>query len=895
MSTSALTKKFSAAVERAFSQPITDRKDFNQYSRKFSAEYETAFQILTSVKSADALVELMDAYLSLYDKYAVNTDNVHYYRSDQLFVGLLEQSKKVKSPTRNLVADWVAELTGSGSSRLKKRAADLNDHYKADVRKLIEDQRRSGSLLTLLRNEYARQTHVAAPTDAQLRAFNPVPGEAFKRDLEKVLSNTTDAWNVCVAKNEDPQRNAFHVILDLYRAYLSALAKQDVMKVFQAVKYFQDRLTTTYERKGDMVVVNKGTRDVLVCEMYTMACLQLLVYGQGLRLQGNRLRFTAEEQAYFLKSLRDPDYEYFSNIERRFDAQMKSVDAAFDASKTFLDLILLTKDQISRATLVNLKKTLDVQDTWQQIEVVTEKLKKAGRDKAALTSLVSDAKMRRQLETLHYHMAVEIHAGNQDIGRRVLHVGTSPGSHATFGVITIVQIDPKNPNDIYVEYQSLRPNLFLVHKDYLDDKVLGAALVEMHRSTIGMVYVVEGLFTALGFLPAFIEGGFVAVIYEVIIYFGSNKLGEWAAEINPLFGQLVALAAGMVVPRPNFKGGLKVGELEEPLPPSGALTQNAALIENRATKEASGSPGTEAKLSGEGNRGAVAAEAEGAAPPKPKVRQEPLTKVVSANDNRIQTFDDVVAEIAKLEEAEGLVAAEEEAEFVAANDEVAARQGRVEMASRKVAGSRASGTRGRVSGSQGGPGRRGGGGPRGTANKGVLRKIELKAAVKLKLGKFAEHVVRAAEIYREKMAALAKKIRNPALRSTIAHNETLKEMVKAFPETVRGKQRTGVMTVDEAGKPRVRESDVAFHDPEAKVDKNYSGPVVELKSWAYANQAGVIQTAGGGAFADAASFQMQAYEIMVDEQGIPVFVINERGNIYARDSSKGTWFRADRK
>ena len=162
MSTSALTKKFSAAVERAFSQPISDRKDFNQYSKRFSVEYETAFQILTSVKSADALAELMDAYLSLYDKYAANTDNVHYYRSDQLFVGLLEQSKKVTSPTRILLVDWVAELTGPGPSRLKKRASYLSDHYKADIRKLIDDQRRSGSLLTLLRNEYARQNHVAA-------------------------------------------------------------------------------------------------------------------------------------------------------------------------------------------------------------------------------------------------------------------------------------------------------------------------------------------------------------------------------------------------------------------------------------------------------------------------------------------------------------------------------------------------------------------------------------------------------------------------------------------------------------------------------------------------------------------------------------------------------------
>jgi hypothetical protein len=41
-----------------------------------------------------------------------------------------------------------------------------------------------------------------------------------------------------------------------------------------------------------------------------------------------------------------------------------------------------------------------------------------------------------------------------------------------------------------------------------------------------------------------------------------------------------------------------------------------------------------------------------------------------------------------------------------------------------------------------------------------------------------------------------------------------------------------------------------------------------------------------------AASQMQNYEIMVDEQGIPVFVIDERGRIYGRDPDEGVWFLA---
>jgi hypothetical protein len=931
MGTSSETRRFSAALERAFSQPLSDQKNFNQYSHRFAAEYETVFRVLTSVKTADALAELMDSYLSLYEKYAANTDNIHFHRSDEAFVALLEQGKKVTSPTRNLLDDWIAELTGSGPSRLKNRYTDLSTHYRADVKKLIDDRRQSKSILTLLRDEYTRQRHVAAPTDDQLRAFDPADSPALKRDFDKVLSNTRDAWNACVAKNEDAPRAAFHAILDTYHGYLAGIAKQDVLKLFQLIKYFQDRLTTTRAQQGPMVVRSDPARDVLWCEMYTMACLQLCVVAQGtLRLPANRLRLTPDEQAYLLKPLHG--YQYESNIAHRLGAELKSVALAFDATKNFLDLILLTRNQISRTELVDLRKTIEVQETWTQIQVATEKLKSAHWNVAALATLFTDEKTRRQLENLQRYLALELPVDVHDVGRRILRVGNSPGSHATLGTITIIQINPNNRRQVYIEFEGLRPNLFLVDATYLVDKTYGTAILDVHRSTIGMVYVVEGLMTALGFLPAFIEGGFVGVIYEVLVYFGSNKLGEWAAEVSPLFGQLVALAAGMAIPRPNLKPGLK-GEFEDAIPRRAARVENEPFTQNRGIEEPLGSPEIEARMTGEDARGSVvgkpgegvttarprlepepqraldpepattkpaAARAEpmpsGSPKPtaRPKVRQEPPTKGTAVNENRpIQTLDEVISEVASLQEAEGQTLAAGQ-EVGAEGQQIAADQGRVAMVGRGGGGP-VSTTRGRMVSRSAGSGRGTGSTARGTANTEVPSKITLAPEVRLKLGnRFSRFVERSAEIYRDRMASLKARIKNPALRSTLAHNDTLKQMIKEFPETVRGKQHTGIMDTDPAGKGTVRESDVAYHDPASNVDKNFSGPVVELKSWAYVGEQGDIHTAGARAYVDAASPQMQSYEIMVDEQGIPVFVIDERGRIFGRDPDKGVWFQADK-
>src|SRR5438067_8342860 len=93
--------KFSKVVERAFSADMEKlaHHDFKKYQHLFKDEYETAIKIVIAVKDDKVLAELMKTYLTLYERYAAKTDNIHFYRSDQLFEILVEQSGKVKDET----------------------------------------------------------------------------------------------------------------------------------------------------------------------------------------------------------------------------------------------------------------------------------------------------------------------------------------------------------------------------------------------------------------------------------------------------------------------------------------------------------------------------------------------------------------------------------------------------------------------------------------------------------------------------------------------------------------------------------------------------------------------------------------------------------------------------
>jgi hypothetical protein len=568
-----MVASFSAAIERAYSldpKPADTQADFDRWYPKFAKdEYDTAMRIIMGVNDAQLLDELLDVYLKLFFKYAANLHNVHFARSDQMLFELFDRSTKVSTKKRDLLGEWGARLDDKNPNPLQKRFRDLSPTYQSKIRALIpKPPKPVKTLLGLLRDEFNKQHGYVPKDNADLYDFDPFPGDALKNGLEGMLGAVRQGWKACLAGNEDIPRNVLHGLLDGYVTYLQTLARRNVLQLFQVIKYLQDGIFSkrvTVDRsdgRGVETHTKVGDRDPLSCELYALACLQLLNFAQGeLVLPTNRDTFTPEEQKYFLFPLLDPAYEYYSNIADRFSRSLGDVAAMFGLSKTFLDLVLLTRVQIEGAKLVPLGPTHEIQARLKSFVDLAEKLQAA--TPTELDRLYTDKGNQAIAREMASLLAIEVPIGGHALNEGYARIGASPGNHKLLGAITIIHIDPKRTDDFYVEYEAIKPNLFLVNTNYITNKLFASRIYEIHKSTIGIVYVVSGMFIMMGFLPAFIEGGFAALVHEIAIAYVASKVEGQAEKINPLFGKLLGFALQMMAPRKQ-RFGVEVVAPEPP-------------------------------------------------------------------------------------------------------------------------------------------------------------------------------------------------------------------------------------------------------------------------------------------------------------------------------------------
>jgi hypothetical protein len=340
-----------------------------------------------------------------------------------------------------------------------------------------------------------------------------------------------------------------------------------------------------------------------------MACLQLLVLGQTKKLfKQNRFGLTKDELTYFLRPIRDNNYSYISNLENRFASRLDKVNELFEQTKAFMNLLLLAKHQLNGAELVNLEQTLYTQTIWEDINDLTLRLK--GKDEEAQKAALSEAKSLETLTKLLEIMEnqVQIGEGGAELGKGVVRAGSSPGAHKTFGSITIVYIDPKNHNNFYVEYEGLKPNLFLVHEGYITNKLYASRIMEIYKNTVGIVYLTQAMFLMMGFAWVFVEYGFAALIREVVIYYASTKVEHLASKVDPTAGKILGLLFLVLSPRPKAAPKLVEAGTEQSVPVT-TIEQSVPVItiesSNRSFGDIIASQKAEGKLIADLNRGTV--------------------------------------------------------------------------------------------------------------------------------------------------------------------------------------------------------------------------------------------------------------------------------------------------
>jgi len=558
---------FTRVVERAFSADMAKLAghDFKKYQHLFKEEYETAIKIVISVKDAKLLAELMKTYHTLYERYANNKDNIGFYRSDQLFQILYEQSGKVSDPA--LFETWDGYLgPQSAAPSFRMRYAALNPTTRRDIdvfrKREREKRRKQRSILDVLTEEFARRHDRPPKSGDELEAFDPRPG-ASAVSLDSAVGKVMKLWTASKGDYTKDNIESLNAALDKFSDYARAQGKRDLIGLFWTIRQLRLATADKVETRSDPASGRTWTvrtsgdlhERVLYFALYALACVRLLGVAQADKLyHRNRLGFTAEEVAYFCRPLER--FEYASNIRKVLSPPYKGPQIALGELQAFLNIYVLTKNQLKGCDLVPLDKTMEIQDKWIAMNDVTDLIRMAARtaDIGRLNQIFQDPRNEKGIALLKEVSSTVIETTNPWVlGYARLAAGSRFGSHTKHGDIAIVYIDPSNTDRIYVEFATLRPHIFRVRRNYVDDKVFGDRILEIYRSTVGMVHVTQFILLAIGFMPVLIEAGFAGLIYEIAVALASDQIEKQASKINPAFGKVLGLLLQTFAPRPNFR------------------------------------------------------------------------------------------------------------------------------------------------------------------------------------------------------------------------------------------------------------------------------------------------------------------------------------------------------
>jgi hypothetical protein len=148
---------------------------------------------------------------------------------------------------------------------------------------------------------------------------------------------------------------------------------------------------------------------------------------------------------------------------------------------------------------------------------------------------------------------------------------------------------------------------------------------------------------------------------------------------------------------------------------------------------------------------------------------------------------------------------------------------------------------------------------------------------------------RAATIFREELTRRRDSAAPDHEVSSEAHKDALDRLRAEYGDvTEHGQPLTGVSGPGTNKKPNQRIADATYVDLDSP--KRQDTPAdfhVEFKLKAYVEDGGKVLVASGGNSRNVTTGQMQAYDVGRTELGVPTFVINGRGQIFA--FSRGRW------
>ncbi|HEU4996338.1 MAG TPA: hypothetical protein VFT29_16085 [Gemmatimonadaceae bacterium] len=919
--------QFRRLIEHAFStvkERIDDQVDFNhKYEKLFKEEYDKARAIAFSAKEAPFLQELMKAYLVLYEKYQNNRNNVRFYKSDQLFQLLIEQSAKVSDPS--LFETWAGHIASTAVLvSFHNRFTALDRYFQREITNFIkrerERRRSQRSLIDLLRDEYARTHGGKQPSAAELEGFDPRP--SFTGLIDIRIRTVQRRFVDALEKGTDENLDRFAKQLETFSEHLKTVGDEDLLRLFQTFKLVRD---PPYAMDVYLRTLYYGLH-AIVCVQLHAAAVRKHRYAKTLN------GLTPDDIKFFVEPASRSNFLYRSNIVQALTGSLRQPAVAIGQVTVFLNTYLMAEARYKgKLSLLQLDETLVIQKKWADIKEMGEEISLAARrkDLPALTRILSDPRNAGALQTMREMESRKLQLSDGHVlGTRVLKAGSRIKGHPVLGTIAVTFIGVGDV--VYVELGPFKPLMFQASHEFITDRLFAEKILEIYASTIGMVVLMRAIFTAMGFIPALVSGGIVGLIYAVAEYFAIGWLQEQVAEyVDPNLAIALGIVLSLFGPRPPTSRKLKTDMVEPPADRSllsGVVNPNARRADGAVDAA---------------NSRADAVANPVFAPPKPPAPatppairkpdlEPPPTPTPAAPAQKPPSAPSEESLVARRIWAESRLGTRRPAneldvtlaQTAAKNEEAMVAElatgtgGRTVTTPESPAGGtvtyQPSATKaptradirftqkqqalgGRLSSTAagGGPARGLNTGSRGTPTTTSYGRKEIEMPAQKGDGLNADkrnYIKRAATIYREEMSAQNNKL--PIWeQSTNAHVNTLRRLRQEFPDvTEHGQPFTGVTGPGSASGPNVRIADATYVDvnspARARTPADFN---VELKLKAYPEKGGKVLRVSGERDPNVTSDQIQAYEVGQTQLGVPTYVVNARGNIYAFKG--GRWIK----
>lgn len=543
---------------------MNDRSAFMEdYQNLFKDEYDKMRNTVRGASDSKFLKQLMKAYIVACGKPGAHPNLVYYYKSDQLFVFLIEQSAKVEDDS--LLNLWKPLIKGTGDNAghsIRKRYLELDKHWQREIEVFLDKQwkkrRERRSLLDILRDAYQTQ-HGKKPTNAELVDFDPWP--TARSLASNRISDVTYRWCEARSEGSDEKLKGFAEKLADVSTWFRTTGDKNLLQLFQAVKDL--RLPTEIDLSED--------REVLIHGLYAIACVQLYVtaHRKGL-YKKNQFGFTKEEVEFFAGHMRRRGFRYSSNIINAIESRQHNADAKIDAISGMLQTFVAIKAWLPDLTLLSLAETIEIQKKLAGFRDMAERINLAatGNDPSKIEEIMTDPRNEEAMEAMREIASTRITLRQQqELSVRVLQAGASLGARDPLGKITVAYITPQGR--VRIEFSAFKPQLFDAPDSWVVDRQYAQKISEIHDATIGIVQLTELMFMAMGFMPVLIQSGFAGLLFEIAATLATDKLEEKLEEIDPALAFLIATAIGIFGPRPNFRPKLKTDW--DTAPPNGGL------------------------------------------------------------------------------------------------------------------------------------------------------------------------------------------------------------------------------------------------------------------------------------------------------------------------------------